>query len=473
MVLTLRHRALLLAGLALALIAPGSAGAATIPVTTQADAVAADGQCSLREAVTAANADSAANGCPAGSGTDTIELPAGLYTLSGGQLVASKPLTLRGAGAATTTIQGVGSRILLVSGTPDPSLTLEDLTFRGGRAPNGTTPGPVTGADGAGGNATGGFGTTGGDGGAVYVGNGTLTVLRCAFDDNRAGTGGAGGQATGGSGGAGGNGGTGTGGSGGNGGAGGAIATGLSGSVTVRDSVFTNNRAGTSGAGGAGFGGAAGSPATTSSNGRSGGGGSGGQGGSGGPGGAISASQTSIIERSTFSGNRGGDGGPGGAATGGGGGGGGSNLTTGGAGGTGGNGNGGPGGPAGNAGTINSGNQLTMTDSAIAPGPGAAGGAGGTGTGGSGGPSFAAGAAGGYGGAGVGGIGSGYAYGSTLRSSNGATIERSFIATDSETAGPGGPGIGRPERPRTGSSRRRPGRRCRGRRVPRSRCRWR
>jgi CSLREA domain-containing protein len=54
-------------------------------VNTTADVVGADGRCSLREAIAAANADAApssgAGGCPAGSGQDTIRLPAGTYRL--------------------------------------------------------------------------------------------------------------------------------------------------------------------------------------------------------------------------------------------------------------------------------------------------------------------------------------------------------------------------------------------------------
>ncbi|WP_457490238.1 choice-of-anchor Q domain-containing protein [Thermostichus sp. MS-CIW-41] len=55
----------------------------TIYVTTSTDAIAADDLCSLREAVIAANTDSAVDGCPAGSGADTIVLLEGrTYTLS-------------------------------------------------------------------------------------------------------------------------------------------------------------------------------------------------------------------------------------------------------------------------------------------------------------------------------------------------------------------------------------------------------
>jgi len=73
-----------------------------------------DGDCALREAIQAANTDSAVDACPAGSGADTIVVPAGTYTLSvagagedanaTGDLDITADLTINGAGAATTVI---------------------------------------------------------------------------------------------------------------------------------------------------------------------------------------------------------------------------------------------------------------------------------------------------------------------------------------------------------------------------------
>src|SRR4051794_5484090 len=62
--------------------APG-AGAAAIGVSTIADETSADAHCSLREAISAANADSKGPGgdCTKGGGTDTINVPGGHYTL--------------------------------------------------------------------------------------------------------------------------------------------------------------------------------------------------------------------------------------------------------------------------------------------------------------------------------------------------------------------------------------------------------
>ena len=61
---------------------PGAAHAAGIAVTTTADELNNDGECSLREAIQAANTNSVVDACVAGAGDDTITLPAGTYTLT-------------------------------------------------------------------------------------------------------------------------------------------------------------------------------------------------------------------------------------------------------------------------------------------------------------------------------------------------------------------------------------------------------
>jgi CSLREA domain-containing protein len=67
----------------LLLIVPQAASAATINVTTTEDQFDTGSRCSLREAVTSANADSnsQAAGCTAGGGADTIKVPDGRYVL--------------------------------------------------------------------------------------------------------------------------------------------------------------------------------------------------------------------------------------------------------------------------------------------------------------------------------------------------------------------------------------------------------
>lgn len=138
----------------------------TITVTTTVDEYGTDSKtCSLREAITAANTDSAVNGCPAGNGIDTIQLGIGTYQLSiagtgddsnlTGDLDILDGLILSGAGSRSTIIDGgrldrvfdVGSGI---------KVTIEDLSVRNGQVPHGAdgTDGPTPNAD----------GTTGGNG---------------------------------------------------------------------------------------------------------------------------------------------------------------------------------------------------------------------------------------------------------------------------------------------------------------------
>ncbi len=101
---------------------PLHARAATIVVNTTGDVRAEDGQCSLSEAIIAANTDTASGVTPgessAGSGSDVIALGAQTYTLtiggvsedSGltGDLDVTTNLTINGAGLAQTIIDGGG-----------------------------------------------------------------------------------------------------------------------------------------------------------------------------------------------------------------------------------------------------------------------------------------------------------------------------------------------------------------------------
>lgn len=83
------------------------------------DPTANNGACSLREAIIAANTDAAVDSCIAGSGADTITLPAGTYTLSidgtgedlaaTGDLDINADLAINGDGAASTIIEGDGN----------------------------------------------------------------------------------------------------------------------------------------------------------------------------------------------------------------------------------------------------------------------------------------------------------------------------------------------------------------------------
>jgi CSLREA domain-containing protein len=127
--------ALAVAGLTLVPARP--AAAAEFVVTLPGDpapgpACLAGGDCSLREAVLAANAT---------AGPDLVRLPAGTFALSrvgagedaaaAGDLDVTDDLILAGAGSADTIVDGgaLGDRILDVRGT---SVRLEGLTITGG-----------------------------------------------------------------------------------------------------------------------------------------------------------------------------------------------------------------------------------------------------------------------------------------------------------------------------------------------------
>src|SRR4051794_31102998 len=81
------------------------ASATTYTVNTTDDTSNAGGcttltTCSLREAAAAVNA---------GTGGDTISVPAGRYVLTAGELGVAQSVTIAGAGARTTTVDGGGS----------------------------------------------------------------------------------------------------------------------------------------------------------------------------------------------------------------------------------------------------------------------------------------------------------------------------------------------------------------------------
>jgi len=68
--------------LALVLGAASGAQSTTIAVNSPADSLAIDGNCTLREAIIAANTDTAVDACPAGSGADIVMVPPDTYTLT-------------------------------------------------------------------------------------------------------------------------------------------------------------------------------------------------------------------------------------------------------------------------------------------------------------------------------------------------------------------------------------------------------
>jgi len=85
-----------------------SINAATITVNSLSDAAAADGQCTLREAMANAEADnqSGSTECPAGAGADTINISvAGTINLLAFLPDITSDMTINGLGAATTMVR--------------------------------------------------------------------------------------------------------------------------------------------------------------------------------------------------------------------------------------------------------------------------------------------------------------------------------------------------------------------------------
>ena len=122
-----------------------SSASAVITVTTTNDELNTDGDCSLREAVQAANTDQAVDACAAGSGADSILLPAGIYTLTlagagednnaTGDLDIIDAVTIRGVDPATTIIDANGLDRALHLLADNATLTLTKLTVRHGQLP--------------------------------------------------------------------------------------------------------------------------------------------------------------------------------------------------------------------------------------------------------------------------------------------------------------------------------------------------
>lgn len=128
-----------------------SYGEFSIVVKTTADDLVDNGNCSLREAIIAANTDTAVDACPAGSGADLIILPGGVYPLEiigpgendarSGDLDITASLTIRGAEDGSTVIRGYGDeldetqrdRIFHIDSSAG-QVRFENLTITGSRA---------------------------------------------------------------------------------------------------------------------------------------------------------------------------------------------------------------------------------------------------------------------------------------------------------------------------------------------------
>src|SRR3954454_20561048 len=182
----------------------GEAAAATITVHTEADHLANDGRCTLREAISSANTNTGVGGCAAGSGTDTIRFSVAHPKLSRaganedanstGDLDITSNLIVSGNGAGQTTIDadGIDRVFEIASGR---TVTIEKVKITGGKSPSGI-PGASAMALVAGASASG-FGGAPGEPGGGVLNRGTLTLRNATVTDNRTGDGGSGGDGTG------------------------------------------------------------------------------------------------------------------------------------------------------------------------------------------------------------------------------------------------------------------------------------
>lgn len=122
-----------------------AAGAETVAVTTTADTYGGSaGECSLREAITAAQTDVAFDGCAAGSGADVISLPGGEYKITrpgaGEDMNLTGDFDVTGTGALTIQPAGDQAKVVVDGNGLDriydqqgnSSLAIRNQTIKGG-----------------------------------------------------------------------------------------------------------------------------------------------------------------------------------------------------------------------------------------------------------------------------------------------------------------------------------------------------
>ena len=172
---------------------------ATITVTNNLDTIVNDAQCSIREAVIAANTNTAFSGCAAGSiGVDTILLPTGTinFTIAGsgeqnsitGDLdifAVGGPVEIVGSGGTPTTLNNtVDDRLIHVLGG---TVELRNIDIVNGLVPNGSNGGNILNAAGnltlrstfvGGGQAD--------NGGGIYNEFGSVTLIDSIVENNAA-----------------------------------------------------------------------------------------------------------------------------------------------------------------------------------------------------------------------------------------------------------------------------------------------
>lgn len=160
--------------IAAALLVSFQAQATTYSITTLADGVATDGECTLREALIAAETDLAVDSCPAGESSDEIVLAlTGTYAFAQGHAevtVEGSHVLIRGADPAqwesyVVDLGGANRFLLVDSGA---HLGLRHLVVRNGEV----------------------RGQPNAEGGALYIGDASATIERVRIADSRADLGG-------------------------------------------------------------------------------------------------------------------------------------------------------------------------------------------------------------------------------------------------------------------------------------------
>jgi hypothetical protein len=113
------------------LIATGSASAATITVNTTDDTSPTD--CTLRNAITAANDDAASGACTAGSGSDTVQITAtGTITLDSALPTVTSGMSVVGSAAGDIQVLSGGDFRVFTVDTPS-DVEISGLTIAHGR----------------------------------------------------------------------------------------------------------------------------------------------------------------------------------------------------------------------------------------------------------------------------------------------------------------------------------------------------
>lgn len=149
-----------------------SANAATLTVNTIADENGAGANCSLREAIEAANLNAPFGGCTAGSGADIINFDGAVFAAP--QTITLTVARLIVGGTSVITINGTGANMLTLQNSIPSSSNSQ--TFQVSETSNLSVSGvKITGA-----NVTG----TGGGGGFLVFGSSTLTITNVEITGN-------------------------------------------------------------------------------------------------------------------------------------------------------------------------------------------------------------------------------------------------------------------------------------------------